>query len=64
MAIKTDFDGSATIILTDGTSVRVPGLKNAPDVTAQDLRNVCTALFSLVENLDKRLAAFEKQNGR
>jgi hypothetical protein len=61
MTVKTDLDGSATITLADGASVRVPGLNDAPNVTAQDLRNVCTALFELVEKLDKRLAALEKR---
>jgi len=45
MTVKTDLDGSATITLADGASVRVPGLNDAPNVTAQDLRNVCTALL-------------------
>lgn len=59
--ITTDLDGSATIVLSDGTGIRVPGLKRPPDVDAQDLRNVTTALFDLVDNLDKRLAALEKK---
>jgi len=59
--VTTDGDGSATIVLADGTSVRVPGLNRAPNVDAQDVRNVCTALFTLVENLDSRLASLEKK---
>jgi hypothetical protein len=59
--VTTDGDGSATIALADGTAVRVPGLNRGPNVTKQDLRNVCTALFALVENLDERLAALEKK---
>jgi hypothetical protein len=59
--VGTDGDGSATIILSDGLSVRLPGLKNAPDVDAQDLRNIATALFALVERLDNRIEALEKR---
>jgi hypothetical protein len=58
--ITTDMDGSATITMADGLELRIPGLKSAPNVNAQDVRNVCTALFSLADNLDKRLAALEK----
>jgi hypothetical protein len=60
MAVHTDLDGSATITLSDGTAVRIPGLNSAPNVTAQDVRNVATALFLLVEKLDKRLTDLEK----
>ncbi len=62
MAITTDLDGSATITLSDGTKVRLPGLSSSPNVTAQDVRNVATALFALVENLDKRLTNLEKKS--
>lgn len=64
MAISTDLDGSATITLLDGTSVRLPGLTSSPNVTAQDMRNVATALFLLVEKLDKRLADLEQEKLR
>ena len=61
MAINSDVDGSATITLSDGTTVRLPGLNSSPNVTAQDVRNVATALFLLVEKLDKRLTNLEKK---
>jgi hypothetical protein len=60
--ITTDFDGSATITMADGMRLRIPGLNSAPNVNAQDVRNVCTALFELADNLDKRLAAIEKKS--
>ena len=58
--ITTAFDGSATITMADGSQLRIPGLNSAPTVNDQDIRNVCTALFSLADNLDKRLAVLEK----
>jgi CII-binding regulator of phage lambda lysogenization HflD len=58
--IATDMYGGATITLADGLEVRVPALNAAPNVTAQDIRNVPTALFALIERLDNRLAAIEK----
>jgi hypothetical protein len=62
MAITTDVaDGSATITLSDGTSVRIPGLLASPNATAQDIRNVATALLLLVERLDKRITELEKR---
>jgi hypothetical protein len=61
MTINTDADGSARITLSDGTMVRMPGLNSAPNVTAQDVRNVATALLMLVEKLDERLANLEKK---
>ena len=59
--ITTGQDGSATITLSDGTAVRLPGLHSAPDVTSQDIRNVATALFGLVKSLDDRLSLLENQ---
>jgi hypothetical protein len=59
--IRTDLDGSATITMADGYQLKIPGLSAAPNVTAQDVRNVTTALFWLADNLDKRLAALEKR---
>jgi len=61
MTINSDADGSARITLSDGTTVRMPGLNSAPNVTAQDVRNVATALFMLVEKLDERLNKLEKK---
>jgi hypothetical protein len=58
--ITTAFDGSATITMSDGSQLHIPGLNSAPTVNAQDVRNLCTALFSLADNLDKRLAVLEK----
>jgi hypothetical protein len=58
--ITTDLDGSATLTMSDGSQVRIPGLNSAPTVNPQDIRNVCTSLFLLADNLDKRLAALEK----
>ena len=52
--------GSATIKMSDGLELRVPGFNSAPNVTVQDVRNVCTALFELAASLDKRVAALEK----
>jgi len=59
--ITTDLNGSATITMSDGLRLIVPGLNSAPNVNAQDVRNVCTALFELADHLDKRLAALEKK---
>lgn len=53
-------DGKATITLSDGTSVGMPTLEDLPGATAQDIRNVVSALLAMVDNLDKRLAALEK----
>jgi hypothetical protein len=61
MAITTDYDGSATITLSDGTAVRLPGLNASPNATAQDIRNVATALVLLVDKLDKRITELEKR---
>jgi hypothetical protein len=57
--IITDINGSAIITMSDGMRLRIPGLNSAPNVTAQDIRNVCTAFFELADNLDKRLATIE-----
>jgi hypothetical protein len=57
--IKTDLDGSATILLSSGKSIRVSPFKNPPGVDAQDVRNVMTALIEAVTDLDNRVAALE-----
>ena len=63
-SIKTNsIDGSIVVTLSDGTKVGLTTLKDPPGATAQDIRNVVTALLKMVENLDKRLAALEKKIG-
>jgi hypothetical protein len=47
--------------LSDGTAVRLPGLRTSPKATAQDIRNVATALVLLVDKLDKRITELEKR---
>jgi len=55
-------DGSATIVLASGTSVRLPGLNPAGrEPNIQDIKNLATALLALVQDLDDRLAKLEKK---
>jgi hypothetical protein len=59
--ISQDGYGGATILLASGLQVRLPGLNPAGrEPNIQDIKNLATALLSLVENLDNRLARLEK----
>jgi hypothetical protein len=60
-SITDDAYGGATIALSDGLQVHLPGL-NPPGrgPTIQDIKNLATALLGLVNNLDARLAKLEK----
>jgi len=62
MDVKTDIAGGASIKMSDGNGVHLPPIQNAPNVSAPDLRHVTTGLLELIGNLDKRLAALEKQS--
>jgi hypothetical protein len=59
MAEISSVPGGAKILLSDGLEVSMSGFNIPPDV--RDLRRICTAMFSLVENLDNRLSALEKE---
>jgi len=60
--ISNDEYGGATITLSDGFQVRLPGLNPAGrDPNIQDIRNLATALLALVKDLDDRMEKLEKK---
>jgi hypothetical protein len=60
--ITQDAYGGATILLSSGLEVRLPGLNPAGrDPNIQDIRNLATALLGLVKDLDDRLEKLEKR---
>jgi CII-binding regulator of phage lambda lysogenization HflD len=60
--ITNDAYGGASILLSDGLQVRLPGLNPAGrEPNIQDIKNLATALLVLVKNLDDRLEKLEKK---
>lgn len=60
MDIASDMYEGTTIKLASGFGIRLPKIANAPNIVAQDVKNVATGLLELIGDLDKRLAALEK----
>jgi len=60
--VKESGYGGASITLSSGLQITLPGINPAGrGPIIQDIRNLATALFAAVKDLDDRLAKLEKK---